>query len=422
MKPVEVASVIERKLDKADEVDCDYLADILAEIKLDALQGLSYDPGQKWGIDRHSAPTSVLEYNLQSADRWLAKRRALLLKSIVLTGQLGSEYQKRNGEKNETMNQRSYSIRQRMQNAEQAYEEAKARFRSKDYTDWFEDIKLPNGEVRHHSFDDFIKPYCRRYPTMLGYIFSCIDNLEVAPVLDKHFPAFDKIDADYLDDALSEIEGIVGAYSFSTTSNDGIDYYNGYKNESEMFNASMEGQNTDNRFAPKVISNVARARKWAVTNPMIPVSSSPITDETNVHSKVVEPVLPALKPERNLANGELTSLEWLGNGADLAELFYRLAKAGFINLSQFRPPNGGNMTSLCKHICQLFQVGQTPEKNDAAAVALQKALAKFATDELEPGEVDEQALWRKPIERRPGNAKSARVAKVIPDNGQVGEL
>ena len=90
--------------------------------------------------------------------------------------------------------------------------------------------------------------------------------------------------------------------------------------------------------------------------------------------------------------GELPVLRWHRSVADLAELFYRLAKGGFIDLSAYRQPNGGNLSALCRQVCYLFQV--PPEQSKDAASALKAALNMLLReDEMQPGPVDEQLLW-----------------------------
>lgn len=117
---------------------------------------------------------------------------------------------------------------------------------------------------------------------------------------------------------------------------------------------------------------------------------------------------------------ELPGLKWEKSVADIGELFYRLAKGGFINLREYREPNTGNLSALCRHICRLFQI--PPEKSKDAAAALKAVLNTLLRgDTMESGPVDEQLLWKKPLDRRPGNNASARVAAAIPKENSVGE-
>ncbi|RZK39138.1 MAG: hypothetical protein EOO61_07430 [Hymenobacter sp.] len=300
------------------------------------------------------------------------------------------------------------TIYERVQQAEEVYQNFRKQYVTHDFTDWKATKELPSGEEVILSYNELIPPYCRRYPTMLGYIFSCIPPSEVAQVLDKHFPQPDRLDEDYIADTLQEIDDIVSSnYSFSPNRHDGIDYYNGFGGGLAMADASYAGIPTDNsRLMSKVLPNVERARQWMATIKEIKASSPP----TPAPAELPMASTTATNSVASEASDSV-GLKWLGKGADLAEVFYRMAKNGLIDLREFREPNGKNMSELCRNICELFQV---PAGNRAAAAkALKASLSKFAPEELLPGPVDEGVIYRV-LDRKPGGSTSTKAASSIP--------
>ena len=295
---------------------------------------------------------------------------------------------------------------ERFQQAEATYHSVREQFASNNFLDWVIEDKLPSGEIRERKFSDLIPPYCRRYTTMLGFIFSGISPAEVPRVLDGHFPGLDRIDLDYVRDVIQEIDDIVSSnYSFSPNSPSGVDYYNGFRGGLAMEDAGLAGQLTDNSLMRRVLPNVERARQWVATY-------ETTIDRTFTSSNVS--LVAGSDDESNaddISVFELPGLKWKGKGADLAEVIYRLAKAGLIDLREYRVPNGKNMSGLCRHICQLFQVSEN--KREAAAKNLKANLSKFAPEDLEPGPVDELVIF-KVLERKPGNAASAKIAATLP--------
>jgi hypothetical protein len=88
-------------------------------------------------------------------------------------------------------------------------------------------------------------------------------------------------------------------------------------------------------------------------------------------------------------NPSLPSVNWTGSVADLAELFYRLAKAGFIDLAAIRKPEG-NLLGLCRHVCQLFEF--PPERREKAAKSLNAYLSQFTFEQLDKGKFEGNIL------------------------------
>lgn len=301
-----------------------------------------------------------------------------------------------------------FNTAERKQQADEAYRNIRNQYTIEDYTDWDATKVLPTGEEVRLSYNELIPPYSQRYPTMLGYVFSCIELSEVAQLLDKHFPQPDRLDEDYIADTLQEIEQIVlSNYSFTPNKLHGIDYYNGFGGGLAMDDASYAGIPTDNsKFTSRVLPNVARARQWLATIKEIKASFPstpapavlPMASTTTISSAATEP-------------SDFVGLSWLSSGADLAEVFYRMAKAGLIDLRAFREPNGKSMSKLCKNICELFQVPSG--KRAAAASALKASLSKFAPEELLPGPIDEGVVYRV-LDRKPGGNASAKAASAVP--------
>ncbi len=279
------------------------------------------------------------------------------------------------------------------------------------------DVTAPDGEQKTLYSDQLIPPYSRRFPAALGYVLTYTEVKYAAEVMDFHFPSPDKLDIDYLTDVLAEIEGILATgYLFSPEEQDGIDYYCGFKNEHEMFNASMQGVDTSNdRHREASLPVIERAKKWLDSAEAM-ISAKPTPIDTDAKPSPSSPT----PPFTTLPQTELPGLKWEKSVADIGELFYQLAKSGFIDLREYREPNTGNLSALCRHICRLFQI--PPEKSKDAAAALKAVMNTLLRgDTMEPGPVDEQLLWKKPLDRRPGNTASARVAAAIPKENGVGE-
>lgn len=420
-KPVEVGAILDHKFPRPDETDCDYLTDILAEIELEVSQGLGYDPGQFNGIDIYMSAEPSIQVNLKTAARWAVKARAHMDEVRTYTPRAPRKDTVEQMVSTQTTT-RPDTILGRTEAAQKTYqgtlEYFKKQGKSRDFTEWELDITLPDGGQKTLCSDQLIPPYCRQFPTALGYVLTYIEVKYVAETMDFYFPNPDKLDCDYLTDVLSEIDGILDVgYLFSPKAQDGIDYYCGFKNETDMFYASLEGIDTSNtKHREASLPVIERAKKWLLSaEAMILAKPAPVGTDSR-HSAPP----PSTPPVATSLPMELPGLRWEKSVADIGELFYRLAKGGFIDLGEYREPNTGNLSALCRHICRLFQI--PPEKSKDAAAALKAVLNTLLRgDSMEAGPVDEQLLWKKPLDRRPGNTASARVAAIIPKENGVGE-
>lgn len=391
-KPVEVGLILDNKFIKPDQIDCDYLTDILAEIGIDIEKGYGYDPGKLDGLDSYLSVEPNIHPNLKSAYRWIERTREVIAKAARHnTENTRREPVEMTLPTSPQNLPRPASTFERQKLADTYYYDMRGHFKSKDYTDWRE-IKMPDGKAVAINYEDVILPYCRLYPKMLGYVFSCIDSMDVPNVLDKHFRKPDLIDIDYINDVFNDIQGVLDSnYSFSTTAQDGIDYYNGFKNESEMFHLSFENVDTSNKNLVRFVTpNLERAKKWLTrTEELIRLNLTstkpePIsTTTTNTGSPDKQKSSAAYAPV------ETNTIAWQGSIADLAEVFYRLARAGMIDLATPRGPEG-NMLGVCRQICQLFQV--PPKAQDGAVKNLYAYINKFSAEQLAPGPIDEAAL------------------------------
>ena len=437
-RPIEVGQLLDTRFPKVDEIDCDYLTDILSEIQLDIKRGFGYDPGQPKGIDRVLPAGHAIDVNLQGAKRWLEKAyaRAKEARDKSLSDLLANRLAKQNRiydargklykaradqEKRQSATdfKRSHSntnpvkpatILERNKQAEMAYQAIRGQFKTNDYLRWELFEEAPTGEEVQRNYDELIPPYSLRYPTMLGFVFSCIEPITVPHVLDAHFSKPDRLDCDYINDVLIEIEKIVSAnYSFSPKSSDGIDYYNGCENESQMMEATYAGVNTDNKFTELVTKNIERARKWLVRNEesLSTLKHNHDTPAADVSTSVNR--VNSSAQATPTATREMPVIEWAGKVADLAELFYRLARAGFIDLAAHRSPEG-NLLGVCRHICQVFQVA--PAHREGAAKNLYAYLSKFTPEQLTKGEIDEATLSRS-TGRKPSNVSTVRMTDTL---------
>ena len=421
-KPVEVGEILDNKFPRPDETDCDYLTDILSEVEIEVSQGLGYDPGQCNGIDIYMPAEPVIHANLKTAARWVIKARTHVDEVRTYTPRAPRKDTVEQMAPAQTTT-RPNTILGRVEAAQKTYQDTleyfKKQGKSRDFTVWELDITLPDGSQKTLHSDQLIPPYCRQFPTALGYVLTHTEVKYVAEVMDFHFPNPDKLDCDYLTDVLNEIEGILNVgYLFSPKAQDGIDYYCGFKNDSEMFHASLDGIDTSNtRHKEASEPVIERAKKWLTGAEAMSFAKLPPVGPDSRHSEITPPSTP---PVASSLLTELPGLKWEKRVADIGELFYRLAKGGFIDLREYREPNAGNLSALCRHICRLFQV--PPDRSKDAAVALKAIMNTLLRgDTMEPGPVDEQLLWKKPLDRRPGNNASARVAAVIPKENSVGE-
>lgn len=419
-KPVEVSSILDYKFPRPDDTACDYLTDILSEIELEISQGLGYDPGQYNGIDVCLPAEPAIQTNIKNVTRWIERARAKVFEVRTYTPRTPRKdtVEKMASTQNPT---RPNTILGRTEAAQKKYEETleyfKKQGKGRNFTEWKLDITLPNNEQKTLYSDQLIPPYCRQFPTALGYVLTHTEVKYVAETMDFHFPNPDTLDVDYLTDVFTEIEGILNVgYLFLPQAQDGIDYYCGFKNDTQMFHASLEGVDTSNtKHREASLPVIERAKKWLASAEAI-ISAKPTPIDTD--SKPLPPS--PTHPFTTSPPTELPRLKWEKSVADIGELFYRLAKGGFIDLREYREPNTGNLSALCRHICRLFQI--PPEKSKDAAAALKAVMNTLLRgDTMEPGPVDEQLLWKKPLDRRPGNVASACVAAAIPTNNDVGE-
>ncbi len=397
--PLKVQSFFRARFPRPDEVDCEYLTEVLAEIGIDVEKGFGFDPGQRDGLDAYLPPEPGTTSSIDAARRWLTKAQAKAahLPPIVYTPMVDMPPTNQTQPKATRKMDRPNTILGRSELAEKEYQNTRAQFKTRDFLKWWLPIVNQDGTEGEHSYDELIPPYCHRYATALGFTFSCIDTAAVPVVLDKHFRNPDKLDLDYLHDVLAKIEDVIGCnYSFSTSAGDGIDYYNGFENESQMMDADRRGVDTSNKHEWRVKGNVERSRKWM----------------TRVEETLQKVVAPQPQPEPVApapATVALPALTWSGSVADLAETLYRLARAGFIDLAAHWPP-GGNRTALCRHVCQLFQVPVTARTG--VVKSLNAYLGKFTAEQVAPGPLDE-AVLSAAIGRKPNSKSTVLLADTL---------
>ncbi|WP_125921672.1 hypothetical protein [Hymenobacter lapidarius] len=212
------------------------------------------------------------------------------------------------------------------------------------------------------------------YTTCLITYFGNCDVYMVRPYLNKQWKHIDIIDLEYLKGVFAEIRLRIVEASTSLL---------GRKN----YYCSILDRFVD--CDKRVVANCELAELWL--------------EEKRQSMNQTSIQLPS--PVRN----DPSSLNWTGSVADLAELLYRMARGGFIDLAAHRGPDG-NLSALCRHVCQLFQVPPTASKN--AATALSTYLSKFTPEQLSQGHVDEEVL-SKANGRKPNNANTIRLANVL---------
>lgn len=263
--------------------------------------------------------------------------------------------------------------------------------------------ELINADWMNSPFAS-VPPYCSMFPNYLAWRLTEIYLPEVLPMLKSLFPQPDLMDCQYLRDVLSKHQAM-GIHDFKPIELQQAPD-NGISPEDDPYKEYWIWGGDD-----KYLLNTERLSSWLLEHEE--QLNTAKTDEKKqlVVDTLISPlpftVLPGLKWHKDRSI------------ADIAELFYRLAKGGFIDLREYREPNDGSLSALCRHICHLFQV--PPERSKDPAAALKAALSTLLRgDEMHPGPVNEQLLWEKPLDRRPGNPKSARIAAVIPSSNGVG--
>jgi hypothetical protein len=224
--------------------------------------------------------------------------------------------------------------------------------------------------------------YSTLYYNWLLVQLSAMNLYEVDALLEEHFPDFDFVDFRYLNDLLADIDGETnGKYYYRIPEKDD----------------SIE---VGKRFR----RNLERANEW-------------VTEKAQEFTQ--EP--PVLAPVNEQQPNSQPSVQWEKSVSDLAELFYRLSRSGFIDLATHRSPEG-NLSALSRHVCQLFQIPATVSKN--AAVALYTCLSKFTPEQLAPGPID-VAVLSKALGRKPDNLKTlllgASLAGLGPNSDYVPE-